>query len=199
MSPKVGVAPVQRARIVRATVRCLARHGYSGLTMRRVAGEAGVSQGILHYYFRDKRAMLTAALEAVTADLDGRVAAALGASGGDPRQALGALVRACLEAAVEAPEVWAVFVEFWGETMHDADLRATNARLYERLRRAVGALVARGQRAGRFRKVEAREAGAVVLALVDGMSLQLAFDPGAFDVAAATRMCTEALRRYLER
>src|SRR5207249_2782919 len=58
MSPKVGVAPLRREQIVRATIRCLARDGYAGLTLKKVARTAGVSQGILHYYFADKRAIL---------------------------------------------------------------------------------------------------------------------------------------------
>ena len=42
MSPKRGVAPLRRAEIVRATIRCLARDGYSGLTMKKVAREKGL-------------------------------------------------------------------------------------------------------------------------------------------------------------
>ena len=74
MSPRPRVAPERRAAIVRATVRCLARDGYAGLTMKRVAAEAGLSPGILHYYFRDKRAILASAAATVMADLDRRVA-----------------------------------------------------------------------------------------------------------------------------
>ena len=70
MSPRPVVAPERRAAIVRATVRCLARDGYAGLTMKRVAAEAGLSPGILHYYFRDKRAILASAAATVMADLD---------------------------------------------------------------------------------------------------------------------------------
>ena len=112
MSPKRGVAPLRRAEIVRATIRCLARDGYSGLTMKRVAREAGVSQGILHYYFADKRAILVAALETVTVDLDRRVAAAQSRGARDPRARLLALVGACLRLAVEERAFWIVFVEF---------------------------------------------------------------------------------------
>jgi AcrR family transcriptional regulator len=193
------VAAVRREQIVRATVRCLARAGYSGLTMKQVAREAGVSQGILHYYFRDKRAILVAALEAVMADLDRRVAAAQVRSGRDPRARLRALVRASLETAVEAREVWVVFVEFWGEMMHDARLREINAHLYVRMRRLIGALVVQGVRSGRFRRVDPEQAAAVILGLVDGVSLQVTFDPQAFSVAAAARVCEDALRRYLAR
>ena len=44
MTPKVGMGPLRREQIVRATIRCLARDGYAGLTMTRVAADAAVSQ-----------------------------------------------------------------------------------------------------------------------------------------------------------
>ena len=165
--------------------------------MKQVARQAGVSQGILHYYFADKRAMLAATLEAVTRDLDRRVAAAQTRTGRDPRARLRALVRACLEVAVAHPEVWIVFVEFWGEMLHDRRLRDLNTRVYARTRRLIARLIADGVRAGRFRPVDAGRAAAVVLGLVDGISLQLTFDPEAFGVAEAARFCDDALGRYL--
>jgi AcrR family transcriptional regulator len=199
VSPKVGIAPLRREQIVQATIRCLAREGYAGLTMKKVSREARVSQGILHYYFADKRAILVAALQAVMADLDRRVAAAQARSGRDPEARLRALIRASLESAREAREVWVVFVEFWGEMMHDVRLREINAGLYVRMRRLIGALVTQGVRAGRFRRVDPAQAAAVILGLVDGVSLQVTFDPKAFSVAAATRLCEGALFRYLAR
>jgi AcrR family transcriptional regulator len=193
------MGPVRREQIVRATVRCLAREGYTRLTMKKVAREAGVSQGILHYYFADKRAMLAATLQAVTRDLDRRVAAAQSRTGRDPRARLGALVRACLGVAVRRPEVWVVFVEFWGEMLHDRRLRDLNTAVYARTRRLIARLLADGVRAGRFRPVDPRRGAAVVLGLVDGLSLQLTFDPDAFTLAEAARFCDDALGRYLAR
>lgn len=199
MSPKVGIAPLRREQIVQATIRCLAREGYAGLTMKKVSREARVSQGILHYYFADKRAILVAALEAVMADLDRRVAAAQARSGRDPEARLRALIRASLEAAREAREVWVVFVEFWGEMLHDRRLRDLNTAVYARTRRLIARLLADGVRAGRFRPVDPRRGAAVVLGLVDGLSLQLTFDPHAFTLAEAARFCDDAVGRYLAR
>jgi TetR/AcrR family transcriptional repressor of bet genes len=191
------MGPVRREQIVRATIRCLAREGYTRLTMKKVAREAGVSQGILHYYFVDKRAILVATLEGVSRDLDRRVAAAQSRTGRHPRARLRALVRACLDVAVRRPEVWVVFVEFWGEMLHDRRLRALNAEVYSRTRRLIGRLIGEGVRTGHFRPVDPGRAAAVVLGLVDGLSLQLTFDPAAFAVAEAARVCDDALGRYL--
>ena len=49
-----------------------------------------------------------------------------------------------------------------------------------------------------FRDVRPGDAAAVILALVDGLSLQLTFDPDSFTLDDATRFCEDALRRYLE-
>jgi AcrR family transcriptional regulator len=196
VSPRPKVAPERRAAIVRATIRCLARDGYAGLTMKRIAAEAGVSPGILHYYFRDKRAILGRAAATVMADLDRRVATeARGAR--DPRGHLRALLRACLEVATESRDFWTVFIELWGEALHDPDLARLNRRAYRRARRFLAAGVARGTAAGAFRKVVPDEAAAVILALVDGFSLQLTFDPDLMPLGRAVRLAEETLGAYL--
>ena len=198
VTPKLGVAPVRREQIVQATIRRLARDGASGLRMKAIAREARVSQGILHYYFTNKRSILVAALETVVADLNRRLAARLHGAPDAPAR-LRAVVRGCLGLAEENREFWVVFVEFWGEMMHDPELLQVNAALYHQFRRALGALVAEGVRAGLFRRVNPEEAGAIILALVDGIALQRTFDGKAFTLERASRFCEEAVSRYLAR
>ena len=196
VTPKLGMAPVRREQIVRATIRCLARDGYAGLTMKRVAAEGGVSQGILHYYFRDKAAMLAAAARRVTADLDRRVATeARGAR--SARERLRAVIRACLRTAIDNRDFWTVFIEFWGEAFHDRRLAAVNRQAYARARRLIGTALAQGISAGEIRQMNVEEAAVVVLALLDGLSLQLTFDRGLMTLPRAARAAETALFRYL--
>lgn len=196
MAPRPTVAAVRREEIIQATIRCLARDGATGLRMKRVAREAGVSQAILHYYFDNKRAIFIAALETVTRDLNHRLSRLL-AGARDARARLRAVIAGCLGLADDNREFWIVFVEFWGEMMHDGELLRFNAALYREFRRTLGALVAQGVRAGAFRRVDPEEAGAVILALVDGISLQRTFDRKAFSLERATRFCEDAVARYL--
>jgi AcrR family transcriptional regulator len=196
MTPKLGMGPLRREQIVRATIRCLARDGYARLTMKRVAALADVSPGILHYYFRDKAAMLAAAALRVTADLVRRVAVeARGARGA--RRRLCAVIRACLETAVESRDFWTVFIEFWGEALHDRRLAAVNRQAYARARRLIGATLARGRATGEVRAVSLEEASAVVLGLLDGLSLQLTFDRRLMTLPRAARLAETVLARYL--
>jgi AcrR family transcriptional regulator len=44
----------QAERIMEAAYECLARHGYSGTSMQRIADAAGVNKRMLHYYFETR-------------------------------------------------------------------------------------------------------------------------------------------------
>jgi TetR/AcrR family transcriptional regulator, cholesterol catabolism regulator len=53
----VLVGEPTRERILRLADHLFARHGYAGVSMREVAGAAGVTKPALYYHFRDKEAL----------------------------------------------------------------------------------------------------------------------------------------------
>jgi AcrR family transcriptional regulator len=58
-----------RERIRLKALELTARHGFEALTMRRLAGAAGLQVGALYYHFPDKQALLFALMEAHLAAL----------------------------------------------------------------------------------------------------------------------------------
>lgn len=61
MTPKSDQDP-KTQKILTAVRKILARNGYMGTTVNLVAAEAGVSRGLLHYYFKNKDDMLARVL-----------------------------------------------------------------------------------------------------------------------------------------
>ena len=57
---------VRKEQLIRATVKCIARHGLSGVTMARVTQEAGLSLGIANLHFKSKEKLLLETLKYVT-------------------------------------------------------------------------------------------------------------------------------------
>ena len=57
------------AALLDAAERLLIETGYAGLTTRRVAAEAGVNHGLVHYYFGSMEELLLQVLERFTARL----------------------------------------------------------------------------------------------------------------------------------
>jgi len=56
-------ARAQRERILDAAQRCFIAHGFHAASISQIAGEAGISQGLMYRYFDNKRAMILALIE----------------------------------------------------------------------------------------------------------------------------------------
>jgi AcrR family transcriptional regulator len=71
MSEPASARPAAEEALLDAAERLLRDHGHAGITTRRLAQEAGVNHGLVHYYFGSNENLLVAALERFT---DGLVA-----------------------------------------------------------------------------------------------------------------------------
>ena len=59
----------QREDILRQATRLFIAHGYSGLSMRRIAEAVGISKAGIYYHFRDKESLFLAILEGHLAEM----------------------------------------------------------------------------------------------------------------------------------
>ena len=57
------IKEVRRVQLIEATIGCLARTGFSDLTIAEVAATAKLSTGIVNFYFKSKDALLAATLQ----------------------------------------------------------------------------------------------------------------------------------------
>src|SRR4051794_38603485 len=61
---------LRRRQITRAAIECVAEGGIDGATVRRVAERAGVSTGMVSYYYATKKELIAAAIAAAAADFN---------------------------------------------------------------------------------------------------------------------------------
>jgi AcrR family transcriptional regulator len=65
---KQETAVQRRAHLLDAGMRCFARNGYKGTTMRDIAREAGVTTGAIYAHFKGKEELLTSLAQRFTAE-----------------------------------------------------------------------------------------------------------------------------------
>src|SRR5438445_12595178 len=163
-------------RIVDAMRASVGRRGAAGSTFDHVAQEAGVSRGLLHYYFGSKERLL---VEVVRHDADVRVAAIeerLRDAG-----SLDAIVQALawgLEQFVaEDAGSHAVIHELLSVARRNDDVREEIAALYRRVRAEVAEILVEKEREGIVRlRSDAQAVVSIFLALADGLEVQLTSD-----------------------
>jgi AcrR family transcriptional regulator len=110
-----------RSALLDAAVDCLIEDGYTGLTTRRVAERAGVSQGTQMHYFPTKTSFLTEAIRHVSKRLADEALARTVVAGVDEAARRAAIVdelwRVHCEPAFQAT------LELWIAARTDAELR----------------------------------------------------------------------------
>jgi len=75
--PRIGMEPVRRAAIIKATLEEIGSTGTLEVTVGQIARRAGVSSALAHHYFGGKEALFLAAMRSVLTQYGAEVRASL--------------------------------------------------------------------------------------------------------------------------
>ena len=167
-----------RARaIVDAMREAVAEHGIAGATFERVAAAAGVSRGLLHYYFGTKERLLA---EVVNRDaelrierLDERLEQAHTAD-----EVIDALLSNLVDMLENDQAFFVLLFELFGAGRRNDEIRAELNSMFERTTAPVADLLAQKEREGLINlSVSPSAAVELLYALADGIAIQALNDP----------------------
>jgi AcrR family transcriptional regulator len=183
-------------RIVDAMRHCVAERGIAGATFEHVSREAGVSRGLLHYYFRTKERLLIEVLrndaETRIAMLDEPLAAAKTVD-----DVIAVLVSGAEGLLREDPGFYVILYELFTAGRQNPDLQTELAELYHRNRQHVAAVLRQKEAEGVLSlRFDAESVVTYMFAAADGGALQRLTDPER-DYSATVATGTEVARFLL--
>jgi AcrR family transcriptional regulator len=161
-----------RERLLDAAVRLIAREGIDNVRIARIATEAGVSAGLVHYHFASRDALLEEAIEHSYERAGDMRLAALD-DGADTAQRLRAMIDQCLPSDRPLREDWVLWVELWLRGARDPALRPVAARLYARLHEWFAEAISAGIEIGELRACDVDRMSDRLLALIDGYGIRV--------------------------
>ena len=184
------------ARIVEAMRASVAQRGIAGSTFDIVARTAGVSRGLLHYYFGTKERLLVEVVRRETevrgALLRDAVAAAHGAD-----ELIDGLVRSFEDLLGEGSSEVVMFYELLTLAQRNAGIATELAELSRTLRLELAAALRAGRDAGVFElRAGPDEVASFLLVLADGVMIRRMSEP-ALDVHAVMDQAVLAARALL--
>ena len=183
--PKIGMEPIRKAALVKATIVEIGRAGSLDVTVSQIAKRAGMSSALAHHYFGGKEDMFLAAMRHILSLYGAEVRGALAAAGDQPEARLQAIVRASFSPGNFRREAVGAWLNFYvlSQTVPEARrlLRVYQKRLRSNLLHCLQPLV--GARAGTV--------AAAMGALMDGVYLREALKDGPPDSVAAVAVVME--------
>ncbi len=158
----------RRREVIEAVSALIAEHGIEGTSMRQLAQAAGLSTGTINHYFRNKRSLVIAAMDAVYA---------LPADWDRYRDlpAPDQLRRMVDTFVLESPrrrQWWKFWLEYMAHAGRDPELRARHEDRYTRQRRFYARIVQAGMEAGHLRAdLDPEQVADTFLGLANGLAI----------------------------
>jgi AcrR family transcriptional regulator len=174
--PKIVDHDQRRRELLEATAAVIAAEGIQAATVRRIAREVGCTTGLLTHYFAEKDELVIGALRQVHgAAADRMLAHGKQISGIDALRAV--LIEALPLTSVGQLE-WRVWLSFWGVAWTSEPLTQEHRERYELWWRFIHHLLRETARLGQLvPDLDLREATDRLVALVDGLGLQIMYEP----------------------
>jgi TetR/AcrR family transcriptional regulator, transcriptional repressor of aconitase len=177
-------ASAQRERILDAALTCFARQGFHAATMQDIVAESGLSPGAIYGYFKGKTDVVMAIASERHAMERRRMEHALTAA--DLETSLVRLVEGFVLGLRDAQEkTWRrLAVQLWAESLSNPRLKREALAGVTQAIEQLSPMIGRAQREGRWpAHLDPEAAARVMIALLQGISLQLAWDD-AIDIPA---------------
>lgn len=191
--PKVGMQPIRRHQLIQATLAAIDQVGMGDASIALIARLAGVSNGIISHYFKDKNGLIEATMRHLMNALSANTAARRQALVDDsPRAHLRVIIEGNFDSSQVNGPAMKTWLAFWATSMHHTSLhrlqRINDHRLYSNL-------------CWQFRRAlptdQARSAARGLAALIDGLWLRGALSGDAFDTEQAQRIAFDYLDMQL--
>ncbi|MDQ7850586.1 MAG: TetR family transcriptional regulator C-terminal domain-containing protein [Armatimonadota bacterium] len=184
-------------RLLRSTYRAMAERGVKRLSLREAASAAGVSKGILLYYFGSKENLILSTMRWVLGRVARRIQNAV-----LPARSAEEKVAAMIDSIFVDPranrDFYLVFMDLLTYAARLDRFDRLNATFRHIVNGAYAQLIAEGIREGVFRVGDAAEAAAVVRAMMDGLFLQWLEEPQWEALHPQVReLCKRAVLGYL--
>jgi AcrR family transcriptional regulator len=183
--------------ILDAARSVLSTQGYAGTTVNLVATKAGVSRGLLHYYFKNKEEMLSRVLEA-NMEMSIVLSQNLFRQSTCSEDLSDGFIEALRNIVKEDPAFFHLFFEGWAVARQSELIDQRLKAIYGLFRRTVYQGLREASRAGIIRpSLALKGLAALITGIMDGMGLQLVTEPDLADDEEVWDTAKNGLRKLL--
>ena len=173
--------------IIDAATAVMARQGYANTSMKDIAREAGIAQGLIHYYFGAKEDLVLAVLREACGQMLEESRRSFREATGEPLSRAWAALQAAQRRSTDRPELFRLMLEMIPLSIDNQALRAQLRELYRDLCDQTTEMVeGLNELMPTPLPISSRDFAGMIVAAIDGFALRSLVDPDA-DISALYR------------
>jgi TetR/AcrR family transcriptional repressor of bet genes len=174
----------RRDDLIQGTIRSIAAIGYNDSTVNTICEAAGLSRGLIGYYFKGKDELLIEAYRYLTAQADDEARKAVRGAGSDPLQRLLAANSMNFRRLATEKEASLVSYACLGVAPWNPGMMGLTHELWRKYRKWIERMIAEAA-AERDLEINARKAAITYVQLADGLWWGCLLDPEAYSLEEA--------------
>jgi AcrR family transcriptional regulator len=193
---KSEIINIRRAQLTKAAYQVVGRKGYYNFTIKDIAKEAGLSTGLVHYYFKDKQDLLFNLLKEMNHNLKEYLATSINKSE-DPAEMLEIFIRQAFDLVLNQKDYTFVLFDFWTQINRNEKMRKANIKLFQSYRDECSSILRNGIKKGVFWDMDVAYYTTMIISLIQGMIIQFVIDSNAFDYMDYTTRAIEQIKAFV--
>lgn len=172
--------PDKKQLFIEAAICSLAKHGYKGTTVRKIAKYAGVAPGLLTHYYAGKEVLIAESYKYLAQTFLSDFQQNIDSDESNPLIALKSFIENIFRADSLGPEPLRVWLAFWTLTLTEPDLRSTHKDIYDSYIKSIEKLLSEAHNFSAIEpSMDIHSMAVGIMSLLDGMWLECCLNPDA--------------------
>jgi AcrR family transcriptional regulator len=177
---KSDIINLRRSQLTRAAYNVVGQKGYYEFTIRDIAREAGLSTGLVHYYFKNKKDLLLNLLKEINKNmlviLNRNISKA-----DNPREKLNIFMTQAFDLVKNEKDYFYIVIDFWSQVNKSERMKLANSKLFKSYRDEIAKILQEGITKGFFTKMDVDYTATVIISIIQGLIIQYVIDTNAFN------------------
>ena len=178
-STKEDIINLRRSQLTEAAFRVVGDKGYYNFTIKDIAIEAGLSTGLVHYYFKDKQELLLTLLKEMNIKLKDYLSRSINTLD-DPLEKLKIFISQAFELVKKEKDYFYIIFDFWTQINRNDRMKKSIKKLFMSYRDECSEILNEGIKKGTFKKLDVDFTTTYIISLIQGMIIQHIIDNSAF-------------------
>ncbi len=177
---KTDVINLRRSQLIKAAYKVVSRKGFYNFTIRDIAKEANLSNGLVHYYFKNKQDLLLSLLKEINNNIKKYLNRAI-KDLDDPEEKLKIFISHAFDLVKNEKDYFPVVFDFWTQINRSERMKKANIKLFQSYRDECSKILEEGIEKGVFKKLDVKYTTVLIISLIQGLIVQSVIDNNAFD------------------
>ncbi len=189
----------RQSDLILATLKCLKREGFKGLSIRKIADEAGVSVGLINHHFGSLDKLISLSYEYMADDIISALQQSCERETANPLLIMDVFIEESFSPTLLDPDLLNAWIVFWAMTRHSPEIDKSHSLTYSRYLEFISQLLTdiwRDEHGDKCETCDIRLATISFSSMLDGLWVESCLNSTVFKSEDAIAICKRWVKSF---